>query len=58
MLAGGGLSYQVNEILVLRIAHLAYQRSWASTLQDSSYNQSLRFDFGVALRFGRWRVPL
>jgi hypothetical protein len=55
LLAGGGVSYQINDLLVLRVAHLAYQRSWVSTLQDSTYTQGVRFSFGLALRFGHWR---
>jgi hypothetical protein len=53
--AGGGLSYQMNEMLVLRVVNLAYQHSWVSTLQDSTYTNGLRFSFGLAVRFGQWR---
>jgi hypothetical protein len=55
LLAGGGVSYQISDLLVLRVAHLAYQRSWVSTLQDSTYTQGVRFSCGLALRFGHWR---
>jgi hypothetical protein len=54
LLAGGGLSYRLSDLFVLRVAHLAYQRSWVSTLQDSTYSQGLRFSFGVAVRLGHW----
>ncbi len=55
LLAGGGLSYQLSDLLVLRVAHIAYQRSWVSTLQDSTYALGLRFSFGLAIRLGHWR---
>ncbi len=57
LLAGGGVSYRISDLLVLRVAHLAYQRSWVSTLQDSIYTQGLRFSFGLAVRLGPWREP-
>ena len=55
--AGGGLSYQVNDLLVLRVANLAYQHSLSSTLNGSEYSQGLRFSFGLAIRLGPWREP-
>ncbi len=58
LLAGGELSRQINELLVLRVADLAYQHSWVSTLQGSSYAQGLRFGCGLGFRFGRWRERL
>ena len=56
--AGGGLAYQINELLVLRIASVSYQRSLVSTLQNSNYNQGLRFSFGLGVRLGPWRGSL
>ena len=54
LVAGGGVAYQINDLLVWRVANLAYQRSWVSTLQASTYTQGVRFSFGLALRFGHW----
>jgi hypothetical protein len=58
LVAGGGLSYQISDLLTLRVAHLAYQRSWVPTLQDSTYSHGVRFSFGLAVRFGQWRPAL
>jgi hypothetical protein len=54
LVAGGGLSYRISDLLVWRVANLAYQRSWVSTLQGSTYTQGVRFSFGLAVRFGHW----
>jgi len=55
LVAAGGVSYQINDLLVLRVANLAYQRSWVSALQASTYTQGVRFGFGLEIRFGHWR---
>jgi hypothetical protein len=57
MVAGGGVLYRINEGVVFRVANVAYQRSWLSSipaLPDSNYNRDLRFSFGVAVRLGQW----
>jgi len=54
LLAGGELSRQINDLLVLRVADFAYQHSWVSTLQGSSYAQGFRLGFGLGFRFGHW----
>jgi hypothetical protein len=59
VVAGGGVFYRINEGVVFRVAHVTYQRSWLTsipTLQNSDYNNDLRFSFGVALRFGPWQT--
>jgi hypothetical protein len=57
IVAGGGINYRINQGVVFKVANIAYQRSWLSSvpaLQESDYNRDLRFSFGVAVRFGRW----
>ena len=60
IVAGGGVLYRLNEGIVFRVAHVSYQRSWLTSvpsLQDSDYSRSLRFSFGIAVRFGPWQRP-
>jgi hypothetical protein len=57
IVAAGGVFYQISEGLVLRAAHLGYQRSWMPALQGMDYSRDLRFSIGLAVRFGPWRHP-
>jgi hypothetical protein len=54
VLASGGVSYRVNEGLIVRVASLGYQHSWVQRLQGQDYSDGLRFTFGLAVRFGPW----
>jgi hypothetical protein len=57
VVAGGGMLYRINEGLIFRVAQVAYQRSWLTsipTLQAADFNKDLRFSFGIAVRFGQW----
>jgi len=51
---GGGVSYQVNNALSIRVADLSYRHNWTNTLWGRDYSNSLKFTSGVVIRMGTW----
>lgn len=51
---GGGVSYQLNKALSIKVADLSYRHSWTSPLWGRDYNNSLKFTSGLVLRMGTW----
>jgi hypothetical protein len=51
---GGGVSYQVNRAMTIKVADLSYRHSWNSALWGRDYANSVKFTTGFVLRMGTW----
>lgn len=51
---GGGLDYEVNRVLAIRLLDLQNIHTWARDLNGTHYPNNVRFSTGVALHFGNW----
>jgi hypothetical protein len=51
---GGGVSYQLNKALIIRVADVSYRHGWTSPLWGRDYSNSLTVSSGLVLRMGTW----
>ncbi len=51
---GGGLNYNLNSVLTLRVVELSYRHAWAAPLWGSDYSSGMQWSFGLVLRMGTW----
>ncbi len=51
---GGGLHYNLNAALTLRVAEMSYRHAWTSPLWGRDYSGGLQWSSGVVLRMGTW----
>ena len=51
---GGGVSYQVNNAITIKVADISYRHNWTDTLWGRDYSNSLKFTSGFVLHMGTW----
>lgn len=51
---GGGVSYQLNKALTIRLAELSYRHHWTGPLWGREYGNSMKFSSGLVLHMGTW----
>ena len=51
---GGGVDFNLNRALAIRVAELSFRHSWVGPLWGRSFNESVRFVSGFVLRMGTW----
>ncbi len=51
---GGGVSYQLNKALTIRLADLSYRHNWTGPVWGRDYGNSLKFSSGLVLHMGTW----
>lgn len=52
--AGGGLDFQLNRAIELRVARLEYRHAWLNTVAGRSFSNALQFSSGLTIRIGTW----
>lgn len=51
---GGGVNYNFNPAVTLRVTELSYRRSWTAPLWGRDYSGGLEWSTGFVLRMGTW----
>ena len=52
--SGGGVDYELNRALTIRVADFSYRHSWAAPLWGRDFSSSMKFTSGLVLRMGTW----
>jgi hypothetical protein len=51
---GGGLNYELNRALTIRVADFSYRHSWVTPLWGRDYSSSVKLTSGLVLHMGTW----